>query len=83
MESNLQLQFSSPEEFVLPSSIYDIKLSSANGQKHDILSERKGKVTLLFNVAAGCGNIPQHTILEEINQIYKDIAKENLFLSLS
>ena len=72
MESNLQLQFSSPNEFILPSSIYDIKLSSADGRKNDILGERKGKVTLLFNVAAGCGNIPQHTILEEINQIYED-----------
>ena len=60
------------DEHVLPVSIYDIELSSAGGKRSDILSERKGKVTLIFNVAAGCGNIPQHSIIEELNQMYKD-----------
>jgi len=53
-------------------SIYDIALQSANGKDSDILSSRKGKVTLIFNVAAGCGNIPQHSIIEELNQKYKN-----------
>ena len=59
-------------EVILPISIYDISVSSADGKKKDILSGRHGKVTLIFNVAAGCGNIPQHSVLEELRQIYKD-----------
>lgn len=59
-------------EKVLPISIYDIKLQSAGGNRSDILSNQKGKVTLIFNVAAGCGNIPQHSVIEELNQKYKD-----------
>lgn len=58
-------------EFTLPISIYDIELKSADGSSSNILEEQKGKVTLLFNVAAGCGNIPQHSVLEELNQLYK------------
>lgn len=59
-------------ETILPISIYDIELQSAGGVKSDILSDRKGKVTLIFNVAAGCGNIPQHSVIEELNQKYKN-----------
>jgi glutathione peroxidase-family protein len=59
-------------EKALPLSIYDIELQSAGGTKSDILSSQKGKVTLIFNVAAGCGNIPQHSVIEELNQNYKD-----------
>jgi glutathione peroxidase-family protein len=59
-------------ETLLPSSIYDIELRSANGTRSDLLSIRRGTVTLIFNVAAGCGNIPQHSIIEELNQKYKD-----------
>jgi glutathione peroxidase-family protein len=59
-------------EKTLPISIYDIELQSAGGAKSDILSSQKGKVTLIFNVAAGCGNIPQHSVIEELNQKYKD-----------
>lgn len=61
-------------EMMFPISLYDIKLSSADGKEQDILSGQKGKVTLLFNVAAGCGNIPQHGVLEQLNQLYKDQA---------
>ena len=61
-----------PDEINFPKSIYDIKISSADGTDSDILSKQKGKVTLLFNVAAGCGNIPQHGVIEELNQIYKN-----------
>ena len=59
-------------EKIIPISIYDIELQSAGGKKSDILSSQKGKVTLIFNVAAGCGNIPQHSVIEELNQKYKD-----------
>ena len=59
-------------ETILPMSIYDIELQSAGGAKSNILSDRKGKVTLIFNVAAGCGNIPQHSVIEELNQKYKN-----------
>lgn len=59
-------------EFTLPISIYDIQLKSADGSSENILGEQKGKVTLLFNVAAGCGNIPQHSVIEELNQLYKN-----------
>lgn len=38
-----------------------------------MLASRKGKVTLFFNVAAGCGNIPQHSVLEELNKKYDNI----------
>lgn len=57
---------------VLPFSIYDINLSSADKKSSDILKNRKGKVTLIFNVSAGCGNIPQHSVIEELNQKYKN-----------
>ena len=57
---------------VLPISIYDIRIDGAGGKQTDILSKYKGKVTLIFNVAAGCGNIPQHGALEELHQMYKD-----------
>lgn len=55
----------------LPKSIYDIKVKSADGRNSDVLNEARGKVTLLFNVAAGCGNIPQHGVIEQLNQMYK------------
>lgn len=60
------------DEIVLPVSVYDIKIRSANMDNEDVLGSRRGKVTLLFNVAAGCGNIPQHSVLEQLNQKYAD-----------
>ena len=65
-------------EEILPLSIYSIKVSSADGKKEDILKNLKGKVTLIFNVAAGCGNIPQHSVLEELNQKYKNVDDFNI-----
>ena len=59
-------------EKILPISIYDVQLKSADGSNSDLLSKQKGKVTLIFNVAAGCGNIPQHSVIEELNQKYKN-----------
>jgi len=60
------------QEIILPVSIYDIMISSADGKKQNLFADQKGKVTLLFNVAAGCGNIPQHSNLEKLNQLNKD-----------
>lgn len=62
----------------LPLSIYDIKLKSADFQQSDILAEFKGKVTLIFNCDAGCGNIPQHMVIEELNQRYKNESDFNI-----
>ncbi len=59
------------EEINLPVCIYDIKVASADGSDQDMLAGQKGKVTLLFNVAAGCGNIPQHSVLEQLNKLYE------------
>lgn len=52
----------------LPISIYDFMLGSADDSARDVLKCLRGKVTLVFNVAAGCGNIPQHIVLEELNK---------------
>lgn len=57
---------------LLPKSIYDVPLRSADGQIDDLLGAYKGKVTLVFNCAAGCGNVPQHMILQELNESYRD-----------
>jgi glutathione peroxidase-family protein len=61
----------SQEIYNLPISIYEIPIKSADGKNHDVLGDAKGKVTLLFNVAAGCGNIPQHGVIEQLHQMYK------------
>jgi len=71
-ENKNQVLNSEIEEVILPVSIYDLQVSSADGKKKNILEGQKGKVTLIFNVAAGCGNIPQHSVLEELNQKYKE-----------
>lgn len=52
-------------------SIYDIPIKSWDN-KDDFLSKYKGKVTLIVNVTANCGNAPQLKPLEEIYQKYKD-----------
>lgn len=63
-------EYKKAQEAVHPVSLYDIPIASANGSVKDIFANRKGKVTLVFNVAAGCGNIPQHGIIEMLNQRY-------------
>lgn len=52
-------------------SIYDIPLKSWAGEE-DFLSKYKGKVTLIVNVTANCGNSPQYAPLQEIHDKYKD-----------
>jgi glutathione peroxidase len=52
-------------------SIYDIPLKSWDSQE-GFLSKYKGKVSLLVNVTADCGNAPQYESLEELYNKYKD-----------
>ena len=52
-------------------SIYDIPLLSWDGNE-DFLAKYRGKVTLIVNVTANCGNAPQLETLERIYQKYKD-----------
>ena len=58
----------------LPISIYDLGLGSADDPTRDIFSPLRGKVTLVFNVASGCGNISQHLVIEELNRRFRDNA---------
>lgn len=53
-------------------SIYDIPLKSWDETDDNFLSKYKGKVSLVVNVTANCGNAPQLKPLEEIYQKYKD-----------
>jgi glutathione peroxidase len=52
-------------------SIYDVPLKSLEGEE-DFLSKFKGKVSMIVNVTADCGNAPQLETLEEIYKKYKD-----------
>jgi glutathione peroxidase len=53
------------------SSIYDFTLPNIDGQPMP-LSEFKGKVVLMVNVASQCGYTPQYSALESIYEKYKD-----------
>ena len=50
-------------------SIYDYSLHTLTGEELD-LSEFKGKVTLMVNVASKCGLTPQYAGLERLQQQY-------------
>ena len=53
------------------SGIYEFTLPSIDGQPTP-LSNFKGKVILVVNVASRCGFTPQYTALESIYEKYKD-----------
>jgi glutathione peroxidase len=53
------------------SSIYDFALPSIDG-KPAPLSDYKGKVILIVNVASRCGFTPQYSALEAVYEKYKD-----------
>ncbi|HEY1462858.1 MAG TPA: glutathione peroxidase [Terriglobales bacterium] len=55
----------------MSSSIYDFTLPAIDGQAMP-LSNFKGKVVLLVNVASQCGLTPQYQGLESLYQKYKD-----------
>lgn len=52
-------------------SVYDIPLKTWDG-KENMLEDYKGKVTLIINVTADCGNAPQFGVIETIYKKYKD-----------
>ena len=49
----------------------DFKVKDIDGKDVD-LSQYKGKVVMLVNVASKCGNTPQYKQLEELNKKYKE-----------
>jgi len=52
-------------------SLYDFKMKTIDGMEKS-LSEYKGKVLLIVNVASRCGYTPQYKDLEEVYRQYKD-----------
>ena len=53
------------------SNLYDHKLQTIDGEDTS-LSEHKGKVILMVNVASRCGFTRQYKGLEELYQKYKE-----------
>ncbi|MFE5317442.1 glutathione peroxidase [Paenibacillus sp. NPDC056579] len=53
------------------SSIYELSVQTADGASRSV-SEYKGKVLLIVNVASKCGFTPQYAGLEKLNQQWKD-----------
>jgi glutathione peroxidase len=54
-----------------PASIYDFTMKNIDG-KEKPLSDYKGKVVLIVNVASKCGYTPQYEGLETLYRKYKD-----------
>jgi glutathione peroxidase len=55
----------------VPESLYSMKTTTLAGQPAD-LSQYKGKVALVVNVASQCGLTPQYAGLEKLYEEYKD-----------
>ena len=54
----------------MPNSLHDFKVKNAQGTETD-LSQYKGKVALIVNVASKCGFTPQYEGLEKMYEQYK------------
>jgi glutathione peroxidase len=52
-------------------TVHEIKVQSLEGKEVD-LSEYKGKVLLIVNVASQCGATPQYEQLQALHEKYKD-----------
>ncbi|MCL5998114.1 MAG: glutathione peroxidase [Chloroflexi bacterium] len=55
----------------MPENVLDTTVQTADGQEKS-LSEYKGNVLLIVNVASKCGNTPQYAGLEKLYEQYKD-----------
>jgi glutathione peroxidase len=55
----------------LPSSIYDFKMTSLEGEEIDF-AKYKGKTLLIVNVASQCGFTPQYKYLQKLHETYGD-----------
>jgi glutathione peroxidase len=55
----------------MPSSVLDFTLDSIDGKPY-ALSQHKGEVILLVNVASHCGFTPQYTGLQQLYTTYHD-----------
>ncbi len=53
------------------SSIYEFQMNSIDG-KPTFLSDYRGKVVLIVNVASRCGFTPQYSALEKVYRQYRD-----------
>lgn len=54
-----------------PKSPLDFKMKDIDGKEVD-LSQYKGKVVMIVNVASKCGNTPQYATLQKLYTQYKD-----------
>src|SRR5476649_2104382 len=57
--------------FVAPTSVYEFKLKTIDGQDFS-LARYKGKKVLIVNTASKCGFTPQHAELQKLADLYKD-----------
>src|SRR5579862_9647348 len=57
--------------FVAPTSVYEFKLKTIDGQDFS-LARYKGKKVLVVNTASKCGFTPQYAELQKLADMYKD-----------
>jgi len=57
--------------FLAPSSVYDFKLKSINGDNFN-LAKYRGKKLLIVNTASKCGYTKQYAELQKLSEQYKD-----------